>query len=174
MSMRIRHISGWRRKRTLWWRFPVVQGYVVWPFPFLNSIFTHCATVVFRMVVFRPFASEVIVAKVKSSDEDGIRRRTSFCANEVALWIISLVSVGFFDDIYIPVMWLPEPCALYVSCCTSLYAFSFSKFLPMSVTPMNERISGFQAQKQKQVTSCSIAQPTTACTSMQGRLCEFV
>lgn len=25
------------------------------------------------MVVFRPFASEVILAKVKSSDEDGIR-----------------------------------------------------------------------------------------------------
>ncbi|KAK7696398.1 hypothetical protein QCA50_001052 [Cerrena zonata] len=48
----------------------------------------------FRLVVFRPFASEVIVAKVKSSDEDGIR-----------------LSVGFFDDIYIPVMWLPEPCA---------------------------------------------------------------
>ena len=30
--------------------------------------------VVFRMVVFRPFTSEVIIAKVKSSDEDGIRR----------------------------------------------------------------------------------------------------
>lgn len=29
--------------------------------------------VVFRMVVFRPFTSEVIVAKVKSSDENGIR-----------------------------------------------------------------------------------------------------
>lgn len=29
--------------------------------------------VVLRMVVFRPFTSEVIVAKVKSSDEDGIR-----------------------------------------------------------------------------------------------------
>lgn len=31
-------------------------------------------TVVFRLVVFRPFTSEVILAKVKSSDEDGIRR----------------------------------------------------------------------------------------------------
>jgi len=30
--------------------------------------------VTFRMVVFRPFVSEVILAKVKSSDEDGIRR----------------------------------------------------------------------------------------------------
>ena len=30
--------------------------------------------VVFRLVVFRPFTSEVVIAKVKSSDEDGIRR----------------------------------------------------------------------------------------------------
>lgn len=29
--------------------------------------------VTFRLVVFRPFTSEVILAKVKSSDEDGIR-----------------------------------------------------------------------------------------------------
>ncbi|KAG6381818.1 RNA polymerase III subunit Rpc25-domain-containing protein [Boletus reticuloceps] len=46
----------------------------------------------FRMVVFRPFASEVILAKVKSSDEDGIR-----------------LSVGFFDDMYIPLAYLPQP-----------------------------------------------------------------
>lgn len=32
--------------------------------------------VIFRMVVFRPFSSEVILAKVKSSDEDGIRRES--------------------------------------------------------------------------------------------------
>ena len=29
--------------------------------------------VTFRMIVFRPFVSEVLLAKVKSSDEDGIR-----------------------------------------------------------------------------------------------------
>ena len=29
--------------------------------------------VTFRLVVFRPFTSEVILAKVKSSDDDGIR-----------------------------------------------------------------------------------------------------
>ena len=34
---------------------------------------TYCILVVFRLVVFRPFISEVILAKVKSSDEDGIR-----------------------------------------------------------------------------------------------------
>jgi len=30
--------------------------------------------VVFRLTVFRPFPSETILAKVKSSDEDGIQR----------------------------------------------------------------------------------------------------
>jgi len=50
--------------------------------------------VVFRLVVFRPFTSEVIIAKVKSSDEDGIR-----------------LTVGFFDDMYIPVAYLPQPTA---------------------------------------------------------------
>ncbi|KAG5650037.1 hypothetical protein H0H81_000987 [Sphagnurus paluster] len=49
------------------------------------------------MVVFRPFTSEVVVAKVKSSDQDRIR-----------------LTVGFFDDIYIPVAYLPQPSALYV------------------------------------------------------------
>ena len=34
---------------------------------------TNFKVAVFRMVIFRPFISEVVVAKVKSSDEDGIR-----------------------------------------------------------------------------------------------------
>ncbi|TFK75055.1 hypothetical protein BDN72DRAFT_607048 [Pluteus cervinus] len=50
--------------------------------------------VVFRLVVFRPFASEVIIAKVKSSDKDGVR-----------------LTLGFFDDIYIPSAYLPQPTA---------------------------------------------------------------
>ncbi|EDR07509.1 uncharacterized protein LACBIDRAFT_250573 [Laccaria bicolor S238N-H82] len=50
--------------------------------------------VVFRMVVFRPFTSEVIIAKVKSSDEDGIR-----------------LTIGFFDDMHIPAAYLPQPSA---------------------------------------------------------------
>ncbi|KAF9517879.1 hypothetical protein BS47DRAFT_1371264 [Hydnum rufescens UP504] len=48
----------------------------------------------FRLVVFRPFASEVILAKVKSSSEDGIR-----------------LSIGFFDDMIIPPSYLPSPSA---------------------------------------------------------------
>ncbi|KAJ2929419.1 hypothetical protein H1R20_g7681, partial [Candolleomyces eurysporus] len=50
--------------------------------------------VTFRMVIFRPFVSEVVAAKVKSSDEGGIR-----------------VSMGFFDDMYIPAIYLPQPSA---------------------------------------------------------------
>ncbi|KAF9442246.1 hypothetical protein P691DRAFT_739126 [Macrolepiota fuliginosa MF-IS2] len=50
--------------------------------------------VVFRMVIFRPFISEVVIAKVKSSDEDGIR-----------------LTMGFFDDMYIPAAYLPQPAA---------------------------------------------------------------
>ncbi|KAJ3741988.1 RNA polymerase III subunit Rpc25-domain-containing protein [Lentinula detonsa] len=47
---------------------------------------------VFRMVILRPFTSEVILGKVKSSDESSVR-----------------VSLGFFDDIYIPAIYLPQP-----------------------------------------------------------------
>ncbi|KAL0950280.1 hypothetical protein HGRIS_010260 [Hohenbuehelia grisea] len=50
--------------------------------------------VVFRMVVFRPFASEIIMAKVKSIDSDGMR-----------------LSLGFFDDIYLPASFLPASSA---------------------------------------------------------------
>ena len=65
------------------------------------------------MVVFRPFVSEVILAKVKSSDEDGIRRL--FASPILSTQIphsSRIVSVGFFDDIYIPLTYLPEPSAL--------------------------------------------------------------
>ncbi|KAH9039292.1 polymerase III polypeptide H [Lactarius pseudohatsudake] len=51
-------------------------------------------TVVFRLTVFRPFPAEVILAKVKSSDENGIQ-----------------LSVGFFEDMWIPLVHLPQPCA---------------------------------------------------------------
>ncbi|EIM86621.1 polymerase III polypeptide H [Stereum hirsutum FP-91666 SS1] len=54
--------------------------------------------VVFRLTVFRPFPSEVILAKVKSSDEDGIH-----------------LSVGFFEDMWIPLNYLPQPSAFDVN-----------------------------------------------------------
>ncbi|KAG8898948.1 DNA-directed RNA polymerase III subunit rpc25 [Tulasnella sp. 403] len=48
--------------------------------------------VVFRLVVFRPFVSEVIIATVMECTEDYIR-----------------VSTGFFDDIIVPESQLPYP-----------------------------------------------------------------
>ena len=73
--------------------------------------------VVFRMVVFRPFVSEVIVAKVKSSDQEGIRRESAICVDGLISTLTSpdsVVTVGFFDDIYIPASYLPQPSALCV------------------------------------------------------------
>jgi DNA-directed RNA polymerase subunit E'/Rpb7 len=46
--------------------------------------------VVFRMVVFRPFASEVVIAKVKSSDQESIRRALAIRVNSTILTSRSL------------------------------------------------------------------------------------
>ncbi|KAL8232879.1 hypothetical protein R6Q57_002657 [Mikania cordata] len=46
----------------------------------------------FRIVVFRPFVGEIISARLKESNADGLR-----------------LSLGFFDDIYIPELLMPEP-----------------------------------------------------------------
>ncbi|KDQ19103.1 hypothetical protein BOTBODRAFT_63227 [Botryobasidium botryosum FD-172 SS1] len=48
--------------------------------------------ITFRLVVFRPFRSEIIVAQVKSNSEEAVR-----------------LTLEFFDDIYIPVAYLPHP-----------------------------------------------------------------
>ncbi|KAK7309511.1 hypothetical protein RJT34_06301 [Clitoria ternatea] len=47
-------------------------------------------TVVFNLIMFRPFVGEIISAKLLSSDADGIR-----------------LTLGFFDDIYVPAHHLP-------------------------------------------------------------------
>ncbi|XP_056160035.1 uncharacterized protein LOC115677520 isoform X3 [Syzygium oleosum] len=49
-------------------------------------------TVECRLIVFRPFIGEIIDAKLKEFDKDGLR-----------------LSMGFFDDIYIPFHLLPYP-----------------------------------------------------------------
>ncbi|PWN33000.1 uncharacterized protein FA14DRAFT_174643 [Meira miltonrushii] len=48
----------------------------------------------FRLVVFRPFIGEILVGKVKSSDENGLR-----------------ITMGFFDDIHITPEGMPQPSA---------------------------------------------------------------
>nr|XP_043637340.1 DNA-directed RNA polymerase III subunit RPC8 [Erigeron canadensis] len=49
-------------------------------------------TVEFRLIIFRPFIGEIISAKLIDSTADGLR-----------------LSLGFFDDIYIPELLMPEP-----------------------------------------------------------------
>ena len=84
---------------------------------FVCVLFDICANeriVVFRMVVFRPFTSEVVIAKVKSSDEDGIRCTSFFPSNRPLTTLSYTVTIGFFDDMHIPAAYLPQPSALYV------------------------------------------------------------
>ncbi|WZZ19439.1 DNA-directed RNA polymerase III subunit RPC8-like isoform X2 [Brassica napus] len=46
----------------------------------------------FRIVVFRPFVGEVIAARFKESDSNGLR-----------------LTLGFFEDIYVPAPLIPRP-----------------------------------------------------------------
>ncbi|KAF8079899.1 hypothetical protein N665_0994s0024 [Sinapis alba] len=46
----------------------------------------------FRIVVFRPFVGEVIAAKFKESDSNGLR-----------------LTLGFFEDVYVPAPLIPTP-----------------------------------------------------------------
>ncbi|XP_022152296.1 DNA-directed RNA polymerase III subunit RPC8 isoform X2 [Momordica charantia] len=48
--------------------------------------------VVFTLIVFRPYVGEIIIGKVKESDANGLR-----------------ISLGFFEDIYVPIHLLPTP-----------------------------------------------------------------
>ncbi|KAL2543847.1 RNA polymerase Rpb7 N-terminal domain-containing protein [Forsythia ovata] len=46
----------------------------------------------FRLAMFRPYVGEVISARLKESTKDGLR-----------------LSLGFFDDIYVPIPLMPNP-----------------------------------------------------------------
>ncbi|WZZ83915.1 hypothetical protein YC2023_104487 [Brassica napus] len=56
------------------------------------SSFSSLHTVVFIIVVFRPFVGEVIAARFKESDSNGLR-----------------LTLGFFEDIYVPAPLIPRP-----------------------------------------------------------------
>jgi len=76
-------------------------------------------------VVFKPFMSEVLVGKVESSTEEGIRGTKII---ECLLWVVFIsdtpVSMTFFDDIWIPADYLPLPSTLYVP-----FAHPLSRFI---------------------------------------------
>ncbi|CAH2038727.1 unnamed protein product [Thlaspi arvense] len=60
----------------------------------------------FRMVMFRPFVGEVIAAKFKESDSNGLR-----CEYYIVLNFLTgdLITLGFFEDIYVPAPLIPTP-----------------------------------------------------------------
>ena len=68
----------------LWYKrlcFPIpslISPFIFWVPLLADPVLFVPFAVTFRMVVFRPFVSEVLLAKVKSSDEDGIRRTHLF------------------------------------------------------------------------------------------------
>lgn len=93
--------------------------------------------------MFRPFESEVVIARVKSSDEDGIRRAFALFADRQRQLTASLVTMDFFDDIYIPAIYLPQPSALYVFPSPSPLPFPPTPFSPSHpATPTNAPTSG--------------------------------
>ncbi|XP_076908946.1 uncharacterized protein LOC143566042 [Bidens hawaiensis] len=49
-------------------------------------------TVKFRLIIFKPFVGEIISARLIESNADGLR-----------------LSLGFFEDIYIPELLMPDP-----------------------------------------------------------------
>ena len=92
----------------------------------------------------------------------------------------TVVSVGFFEDMWIPLVHLPQPCALYVSFfpfptlpSPAFMHHTADSFLWMhnAATPTNARISGYQAPKQHQPTNCSTLQKQSAFTSTRARSC---
>ena len=58
---------------------------------FQGNAAQHTA-VEFRLVVFRPLVGQILTGKVASCDQQGVR-----------------ISLGFFDDIQVPVQLLPTP-----------------------------------------------------------------
>ncbi|GER29718.1 DNA-directed RNA polymerase III subunit RPC8 [Striga asiatica] len=75
-----------------------------------NGASTH--TVVFRLVMFRPFVGEVISARLMESTKDGLRFSISEIELDLSQSSINLclaVSLGFFEDVYVPVPCLNSP-----------------------------------------------------------------
>ena len=81
----------------------------------------------------------------------GVRYLNFLHANQSSNETSFSVTVGFFDDMYIPTAYLPQPSALYVS----YIAFHFPPLLiTISATQMSAAISGSQNPPLPQVLSC--------------------
>jgi hypothetical protein len=83
-----------------------------------------------------------------------------------------LVSVGFFEDMWIPLVHLPQPCALYVFLLH--FPIQASRRSNYTAIPTNAHISGFRAPRQRLLTNSSILPRRSGCTSTKARLCAYV
>ena len=66
-----------------------------------------CLKVEFRLVVFRPFKDEVLLGRISSAKEDGIRSKSIFFHQSLSLLTVA-VRTQFFDEIFVPADKLPE------------------------------------------------------------------
>lgn len=99
-----------------------------------NKIFV---AVEFRLIVFRPFKNEVMLGRISSATEDGIRVRTQF-----------------FDQVFIPFSGLPEGSELYVLLLTYV-PYCFALLPPIS--RRNQRSHSLPSPSPK-------TNPLSACT----------
>lgn len=92
------------------------------------------------------------------------------------------VSVGFFEDMWIPLVHLPQPCALYVSIFSLFYFHFMTNSTPPTfftalhhhpVIPTNAHISGFRAPRQRRLTNCSTLPNPSGFTSTKARSCAY-
>lgn len=83
-----------------------VNGIVLVSFAdgFTLSFADVVGVVTFRMIVFRPFKGEIIVGKITSGTENGIKSMTCYLVGFVHGSVLTrnVVGVEFYNDILVP------------------------------------------------------------------------
>ena len=90
---------------------------------------------------FRPFIGEVLVGRIKSCDQTGLRVRPGFAPPPPPPRLLTLrrppqITLGFFDDVHVPEECLQEPSELCVcAVCSARGATRFCVFRSRSDAP---------------------------------------
>lgn len=82
---------------------------------FVSDNLTLTPKVEFRLVVFRPFKGEILLGRISSASELGMKSMTVLLAPRLSLLICSAVSLDFFDDILVPPSLMFPNSYLYVA-----------------------------------------------------------
>lgn len=116
----------------------VTNSWRVLPAPALTQ--THCAS----QVVFRPFVGEVMTGRIVSADRRGLQvcafavpsSMRKDCRLTLEMHRVGdQISLGFFDDVFIPSTALQEPSVLCVGC---IRASSEIRFLTHCAAPCSD------------------------------------